>query len=143
MKVEIGSAKVSELKEALANSKAQLVAGAERKLDYLAMLSQYVWVGRINGEIVCAFGVIPPSVLSSTAYLWSVTTEAVEEHKFIFIRYSQRMIEKVHREFPRLIGHANPNNPKSIKWLRWLGAVFGEVTDKGIPFVIERKDNGA
>lgn len=142
MKVEVGKASFTELHEALQDSKVRFIAGAERKLDYLAMLSQYHWVGRVDGDIVCAFGVIPPSVLSNTAYLWSVTTDKVEDHKFLFVRYSQRMIELIHREFPRIIGHANPKDTRSIRWLRWLGAVFGEPTEKGVPFMIERKDYG-
>lgn len=143
MKVEIGNANFVELNEALSASKLRFVNGAEQKLNYLALLSQYVWVGRVEREIVCAFGVIPPCILSTKAYLWSVTTDKVDEHKFLFVRHSQRMIEKIHREFPIIIGHANPEDKRSIRWLTWLGAVFGMPTDKGVPFTIERKDHGA
>jgi len=142
MKVEIGRASFWELHEALGNSRLRSIAGVEQKLDYLAMLSQYVWCGKVDGEIICAFGVIPPCAIATTAYLWSISTDKVEEHKFLFVRYSQRMIEMIQKEYPTIIGHVGPND-KAIRWLRWLGAKFGEPTEKGIPFVIERKDNGA
>lgn len=142
MKVEIRNARYGEVHEALSLSKLHKISGMEIRLDYMALLSQYVWVGRVDGEIACVFGVIPPSVLSTTAYLWSISTDKVDDHKFLFVRYSQRMIERIHREFPRIIGHANPGDDRSIRWLKWLGAVFGEITEKGIPFVIERKNYG-
>jgi len=143
MTVTVEKANRMELFATLRNSKDRFVEDAENKLSYLSLLSQYVWVGRVDDEIVCAFGVIPPCVLSNTAYLWSVTTDKVEQHKFLFVRYSQRMIERIHAEFPKIIGHANPKDQRSIRWLKWLGATFGEITEKGIPFVIERKNNGA
>ena len=143
MKVSVERADKMELFAALKNSEARFIPDAEGKVSYLSLLSQYTWVGKADDEIVCAFGVIPPSVLSNTAYLWSFTTDKVEDHKFLFVRYSQRMLERIHAEFPRIIGHVKVGETRSIRWLRWLGAVFGEPGEKGIPFVIERKNHGA
>lgn len=142
MRVEIGYATSSEIHQALGNSTLAEIPGIFQKLDHLVLISEYVWVGKANDEIVCAFGVIPPCLLANKAYLWSITTDKVDEHKFLFIRHSRMMIERIHREFPIIIGHARLDD-HSIRWLRWLGAVFSEPTEKGIPFVIERKTNGA
>ena len=102
-------------------------------------LSTMSWVGRINGEIVCLWGLIPPSYLSDEAYLWLTVTEEVAKHQFIFVRYSQMEIERMLELYPRIVGYAEVSNWRARRWLRWLGAQFGEPKDHRIPFVIERK----
>ena len=101
--------------------------------------SAVVWVCYDVGEILCCWGLIPPTLVSDRAYLWLYTTEHYTKHLFYFIRHSQRAVEEALREYPHLHGHCKTNAPKSIRWLRWLGAVFAEPTGDLIPFEIKAR----
>ena len=101
-------------------------------------MSTAVYVGKIDGKIICSWGVVPPTMMSDQAYLWLYTTEALAEHKFIFVRHSQRVIERLLEEYRALVGHVLVGNDLAFRWLRWLGAEFGEPKGRMIPFRIER-----
>ena len=100
--------------------------------------STMVYVGKIDGKVICSWGVVPPTLMSDQAYLWLYTTEALAEHKFIFVRHSQRVIERLLDEYRALVGHVLVGNDLAFRWLRWLGAEFGEPIGALVPFRIER-----
>lgn len=89
-----------------------------------ARSSTWLWAGYVNEECVCIVGLIPPTLLSEQAYLWLHTTPALRSHEFLFIRHSQRFIEKALDLFPLITGVTWAENEKTIRWLEWLGAVF-------------------
>lgn len=95
-----------------------------------------LWVGFADGKLVCMWGVIAPTLLSERAYLWLHTTEAVHDHEFVFVRGSQRAVEKLRTQFVTIEGHVRVGADRSIRWLKWLGAKLGEPEGKMIPFVI-------
>lgn len=100
--------------------------------------SAWLWVGFVDNECVCVFGLIPPTLLSDQAYLWLHTTEALKTHEFLFIRHSQRFIEQALELFPSIIGVTKPDNAKAIRWLKWLGATFNGSGDKFLSFEIRK-----
>lgn len=104
-------------------------------------VSPYLWRGIIDGGLACVWGLIPPTLLSSQAYLWLFTTPLAEQHQFVLVRYSQLMVQEMLKHFDLLVGHGIIGNDRGNRWLRWLGAEFGEPKGKMIPFVI-RKKNG-
>lgn len=111
-----------------------------KTMDRCLKLSSTVFVGKIHGDVVCSWGLIPPTVLSEQAYLWMYTTPQLEEHKFLFVRHSQRVIEDMLGEYERIVGHVVMGNDLAFRWLRWLGAKFGAPENKLIPFRIDRHD---
>lgn len=94
------------------------------------------WMGALDGETICIWGIIPPTLLSDNVYLWLYTTPDLEGNEFVFVRHSQRAVEEILRSYPRIIGHATVGADRSIRWLRWLGAKFGEPDGGLIPFTI-------
>lgn len=100
--------------------------------------SSMVWAGQCDGELLCVWGLIPPTLLSDQAYLWLHTTDAVEGHEFVFVRRSQIEIKKMLEEYPRIVGHCLAGADRSIRWLKWLGAKFEDPMGRMVPFVIER-----
>lgn len=100
--------------------------------------TQY-WMGIKDGEVVCIWGIVPPTLSSDNAYLWLYTTPALEGNEFVFVRHSQRAVEEILRTYPRIVGHATVGADRSIRWLRWLGAKFDEPVDSLIPFTIRTK----
>lgn len=112
----------------------------EHEIMHRFMLnSPLVWIGRDGNEVLCFMGLIPPTLLSDRAYLWMRTTDASREHLFVLIRQSQRLITRMLQDFPLIVGHCEANNPKAIRWLRWLGAEFGFPEGRLIPFEIRAK----
>jgi hypothetical protein len=101
--------------------------------------SIWTWVGTDDDEVLCYMGLIPPTLLSDRAYLWLRITEAIPEHVFVFVRYSQRVIAEMLQDFPVIAGHCEASATKSIRWLKWLGADFGVPEGRLVPFTIRAK----
>ena len=101
--------------------------------------SQTTWVGHSDGKLVCAWGIIPPSVLADEVYLWLYTTEAVKETQFLFVRHSQIFIQNLLKEYKAIVGHVKADATGSKRWLRWLGAEISGPPKAGmLTFRIER-----
>lgn len=101
-----------------------------------------LWIGFVDERPICIYGLTPPTLCSDSGYLWLHTTKDFENHVFIFVRHSQLVVQKMLEIYPKIIGHAEVDGDKSIRWLKWLGAEFGEPEGQLIPFVIQRKANG-
>jgi hypothetical protein len=99
--------------------------------------SAQCWVGMDDGAVVATWGLIPPTFLSDRAYLWLYTTDHLTSHVFQLIRHSQRAVQQMLEEYPTLIGHGRVGSTKSLRWLRWLGAVFEEPQGEFLPFTIK------
>ena len=108
-------------------------------MDFCLKLSGEVWSGYVDGELIACWGLIPPSVFSTTAYLWMWHGDGVAEHQFLFIRRSQIEVERMLQRYETITGHCEVVNTSGIRWLRWLGAVFGEPVGAALPFTIRRR----
>lgn len=111
-------------------------------LEFCNAMSVRVWGGYIDHDLVCIWGLIPPSLLSNQAYLWMHATPAVKSHQFIFVRHSQRVMETMLKQYEQIVGHCRVGAADSIRWLSWLGAEFGEPEATIVPFTIRRRLNG-
>ena len=131
----------SELTELISCDFATKLSKDERKgFNNCLNRTTVIWALRVDGNFVCAWGLVPPTLLSDQAYLWLHTTEAAKEHEFILVRRGQIELAKMLREYPRIIGHCIVGAEQSIRWLKWLGAKFGEPDGRLIPFVIKAKE---
>lgn len=130
-------------RELILSAKGGILTDIESKtLDACLGFATHLWIGEINDKIACAWGLVPPSLLSDEAYLWLFSTSAVDEHKFIFVRYSQRLIEEMLRIYPTIVGVTDAKAVDSIRWLKWLGAKFGPPQGKYLPFTIIARIHG-
>ena len=109
---------------------------------HFCQLMGETWTGYVDGRLVCCWGLIAPSMLSNQAYLWMYTTDAVRDHQFLLVRHSQKVIEGALRDYEVIVGHCLVDAKDSIRWLKWLGATFGEPDGHAIPFAIRRRSNG-
>lgn len=103
-----------------------------------AATSQYL-IGFADGEIVCIWGLAPPTLCSDSAYLWLYTTAALKGHEFLFVRHSQRAIEEMLNTYSAIVGHTAEGAERTHRWLKWLGAEFGYPEKGLIPFTIRKK----
>jgi len=104
------------------------VAGAPNAMEYLQRFldfSSTTYIGYINGEIACLYGLRPATILSnSQTYLWLLTTDVIDRNKFEFIRNSEIVIENILKEYERIVGDTHVKDIRAFKWLRWLGAIY-------------------
>lgn len=140
MKVTINQPKVLDVKGLIARTEYANVDKAEATLRECLHVSIAIYAGYVDGEVACIWGLVPPSLMSDRAYLWLLTTELVKDHQFVFVRASQRAMEKMLEEYSEIVGHTNVNNDRGIRWLKWLGAEFQEPKGLAIPFIIRRQN---
>lgn len=138
MRAEI---KKVELAEVFFNPLYQRVIAEKRQVfDEFLGRSQHIWIGRFDGEVACIFGVICPTMLSDTAYLWlHVDEESVDGNQFLFVRYSQRVVGWLLEEYTTVVGYTHVEAQQSIRWLKWLGAKFDEPAGNLLPFTMRRR----
>lgn len=96
----------------------------QARLFECLLLSKDVRVGKVDGNLVCIWGVVPPSLLSNRAYLWLYVHERIKEHEFLFIRKSQMAVAEMLKDYDELYGVTDPKQRKTLRWLKWLGAQF-------------------
>jgi hypothetical protein len=109
-------------------------------MEYCFDMSSSIWIGLIDDNMACIWGLIPPSLLSEQAYLWLYTTDVIKEHQFVLVRHSQLVMEEILKRYKSVCGHVfvGEGDSKSVRWLKWLGAKFGEPDKGGVPFRITR-----
>lgn len=117
----------------------KMTADEQGIMNQFVLATPDLWVGFIDGEVACVWGCVPPTLMSSHAYLWLYTTEAVKEHQFLFIRHSQVALGRLLEKYDSIIGTAVIGNEQAIRWLKWLGAEFLQPVGKKLPFVIRKK----
>lgn len=139
MSVTIQAKAPSNTSDLIQRSPVAQVPGAEEVLRECIHRSVDIRQGLLNGKVACAWGLIPPTLLSDTAYLWLLTTDIVVEHKFLFIRHSQRYIEEALKKYPTIIGDVIGDNRSAMRWLQWLGAEFAPQVLGRTPFTIQAK----
>lgn len=94
------------------------------------------WVAYHDDKVLGFSGVIPPTLLSETAYFWLFATKHFSDHKLVCTRISRRLVADALDRYPVLVGHCTE---RSSKWLCWLGASLGEPLGPLIPFRIEAR----
>lgn len=139
-KVWIREATQADALQALEKSIFADTAWANKALVGYMTMSDRTYVGIVDGEIVCIWGVLRQSMLSDRGYLWLIVTEASEDHKFLIIRYSQRIITELLKRYHVLWGECKTSDSRARKWMRLLGASFSQPEGPTIPFQIVRKN---
>lgn len=107
-----------------------------RALETCTSQATYLWVGYIHDRPVCAYGLVPPTFLSDRAYLWLYASDGIEPFKFQFVRHSQLIMEEMRKLYPIIYGVTSNDNPRAMRWLKWLGAVYGKSYHGLVPFQI-------
>ena len=114
------------------------IAEVDAFKQYVAK-STILYAAFASGKLIGLCGLITPTLLSDRAYLWLQTTEAAQEHEFILVRQSQIAVKEMLKKYPTIVGHCAVGAERSIRWLKWLGAAFGEPEGEMLPFVIRKQ----
>jgi hypothetical protein len=137
--IQIQEASPLKVREVISKSEFAGVAGAENTLRECLYRSTVRMAAYIDDEPACMWGLAPQSLLSNQAYIWLLTTDIAAGHKFLLVRYSQIFVQRALENYEMLTGHCEAGNLAAKRWLKWLGAEFGEGDGKRVPFVIRRK----
>ena len=92
--------------------------------------STAIWVGRLNGEIALIWGIAPRSVISSTAFVWSVSAPPIRHCAKSMLKFSRAWLKEISAEFDELVGLCEFDTV----WLKHLGA-----KSDGISFTIRTR----
>src|SRR5215472_2476859 len=99
MKVKIKSVDQESLAKLLSEAQVKLTDREAKMIDYCHGLSQTTWVGNNDEQLICAWGIVPPSLLSSEVYLWLHATGAIKTSQFLFVRHSQLFIQALLEDY--------------------------------------------
>lgn len=72
---------------------------------YLLHYSDKTWLGFYNNEIAAAWGMVPTSLLSNSAYIWSVALDRIRGFRKTFLQQSKLAIAEMLAEYPILVCH--------------------------------------
>lgn len=109
----------------------------ERIFNHCQMLGK-VFCGFVDDDFICCWGLIPPTFISCQAYLWMWAPEPIK-HQLVFIRHSQIQVQEMLKHYDKIVGHCEIQAKSAQRWLKWLGAEFGQPSGKIMPFTINRK----
>lgn len=97
--------------------------------------SENASVAVIDGKVVCAFGSIA-NFMGDEAHPWMLCAEGVEHHARALLVCAPRFLAAMRKPGQRLHNVVHADNRPAIRFLRWLGFVFGETfAMKGERFV--------
>lgn len=82
--------------------------------------SLFTHVAVFNGRAAAVWGVQQHSLIENDGYLWLVSTKAVEDNPFLFIRYGRIVLDSIAQHFNYLHCTLKSGEQVSAKWLRLL-----------------------
>lgn len=134
MKVEIVEARPEHIPQVLSicrefEREAYERLGIKETFTYLRGILRHsaeAWVGKIDDEVACLWGVDQGSLISSSAMVWLITTKVLDDHPFVFVRHSQIRLADLRKRYHYIHGVVQVENERSTKWLRWLGFKLSE-----------------
>lgn len=122
---------------------AELGPVAESPTMYYWLTStQHLWAGLVDEKLACAWGLVPPTLLSDSALLWLYTTPLVDDHKFLLVRHSQMAVQEMLKLYPTITGVTLHDAERSRAWIEWLGGTYGKREGKFMPFTIKEAKHG-
>ena len=92
--------------------------------------SDRVFVGEVDGKIICMFGVSKDS--NGNGCPWLLGSDEVEKLPITFVRNSRKYIQQFINEYGYLENYVDIRNSLSIKWLKWLGFKIDEPQTLGV-----------
>lgn len=112
-------------------------AGHGQILRNTLHLSDEVWVGKADDDIVAVFGVHVVSFATGKAIPWLISTTLIEKHSRDFLRYCRPVFKKMCAGYDFLINYVDDRNVAAKIWLKWLGFTLHEPVPYGaqlLPF---------
>lgn len=123
-----GRLRKSDIKEVWASH--HHTPGEALRLSY--ELSSLCLTIEIEGIPGAMFGLVPQTLLSDSATIWLLSTDAVYSVSKLFLKECRRFIQIMLKEYSLLENYVDARNTVSIRWLKWCGATIEEAHLYGV-----------
>lgn len=113
-------------------------AGASKALARSVAMSTHAWASLQDGAVICLAGAGPSCLIGREGVAWLLASPAIETVPYRFFVESRRRLAECLRSYDVLRNWIDCRNTKTVPWLRWLGATFGEPRPYGhlrLPFM--------
>ncbi len=101
-------------------------------LVYSYRHSDEAYVGLINSEIACVWGVAQESLLAEEASIWLLSTPVMETAPVAVARRTRSELRKLLRRYRSLGNYVDSEYTLCLRWLRWLGFTLEEPEPLGV-----------
>lgn len=93
-------------------------------------LSKESWALRIDGDLICVYGVAPLHedtllVSDTSGIVWMLATEAIGRHKKAFLKLSKEVFPTLFERWGTLVNAVDVRHEKALRWGKRMGFVFG------------------
>ena len=82
--------------------------------------STEIWAGFYINELGLVWGIVPGSLLSETAYVWSISTDVVKKCPKTLLRASRQWLKEMSENYSILVGLCK----QDTAYVKHLGAEF-------------------
>jgi len=107
-----------------------LGVGLEDSLLWSLDHSSEATVAVIDGEVVCAFGVVA-TPKKGVGRPWMVGTSTIDRHSIEFLRSSKVVLTDLLRRWDLLVNYADTRNLRGLRWLKFMGFTIHEAEPLG------------
>jgi stage V sporulation protein SpoVS len=131
--VEVGAPRAGDAQALAANlrdqdreeCRAAGVGSVEAAVEDGIARSTLCWTARLDGELVCVFGVAPGgTVLAPVGIVWMLGTPLVARHRRTLQRLTPGYIQQMLGAFPHLVNRVHARNTLAVRWLKRMGFVL-------------------
>lgn len=91
-----------------------------------------VMAGRVDGELVCIFGIASRGILATVWVPWLVATDSMYRHRREFVGHCRPVLDAMLDRYPKLENFVDARNTAAIRWLRWLGFTIHDAEAYGV-----------
>lgn len=83
--------------------------------------TSFSFSGVADEEVVCMFGVKPPTLLGRKANPWMIASQSLPFHSKEFLRQSRAIVKIFREEFDYMCNYVDARNTMAVRWLQWVG----------------------
>ena len=127
--IEVRKCRGRDIKEMKGKLRKEDVLEIERKTGrepYRVLIESYrksdiAFVGLVDNEIACAWGVAKESILSDESTIWLLSTEVMKKAPVAVAKKTKMELDKLLQVYPKIGNYVDSEYSLCIRWLCWLG----------------------
>jgi hypothetical protein len=104
----------------------------EKALLHSVAKAKKCWSVRVDGELICIFGVCDVSLLGNIGAPWMISTYALEKHPIKFAIHTRDYVDEMKKGYTKLMNYVDVENKLAKKWLKWSGFTLLDPVTHGV-----------
>ena len=118
----------ADINEVWATSRSSPIEALVKSLEH----SEQARTGRVNGEIVCMFGVSRQNLMGMHGSIWLLGTDLLKKNAIRFLREAKREVMDLSKNFVIIENYCDARNKVALNWLKWLGFTIEKAQPYGV-----------